>query len=100
MAWIILFVAGLLEVGWAIGLKYTDGFTRVWPTVGTAAAMVVSLILLYIIDRRLTGLNQIQTTLNAMKSDLQEFIRRHDAWLWGRIERGDDRPPPDEKRHN
>jgi quaternary ammonium compound-resistance protein SugE len=46
MAWIILFVAGLLEVGWAIGLKYTDGFTRVWPTVGTAAAMVVSLILL------------------------------------------------------
>jgi quaternary ammonium compound-resistance protein SugE len=46
MAWIILFVAGLLEVGWAIGLKYTDGFTRLWPTIGTAAAMVVSLVLL------------------------------------------------------
>ena len=46
MAWIILFVAGLFEVGWAVGLKYTDGFTRLWPTVGTAASMVVSLLLL------------------------------------------------------
>jgi len=44
MAWILLVLAGLLEVGWAIGLKYTDGFTRFWPTVG--AAMVVSLGLL------------------------------------------------------
>ena len=46
MAWIILVVAGLFEVGWAIGLKYTEGFTRFWPTVGTVAAMVVSLGLL------------------------------------------------------
>ena len=46
MAWIVLFVAGLLEVGWAIGLKYTEGFTRFWPTVGTVAAMMVSLWLL------------------------------------------------------
>jgi len=46
MAWILLVLAGLLEVGWAIGLKYTDGFTRFWPTVGTVAAMVVSLGLL------------------------------------------------------
>ena len=46
MAWLLLFVAGLLEVGWAIGLKYTDGFTRLWPTVGTLAAMVISLGLL------------------------------------------------------
>ena len=46
MAWVILVVAGLFEVGWAIGLKYTDGFTRLWPTVGTAAAMIVSLSLL------------------------------------------------------
>ena len=43
MAWIYLFVAGLLEVGWAIGLKYTEGFTRLWPTVGTVLSMVVSL---------------------------------------------------------
>ncbi len=46
MNWIILVVAGLFEVGWAIGLKYTDGFTRVWPTLGTAVAMLISLGLL------------------------------------------------------
>ena len=46
MAWILLVLAGLFEVGWAIGLKYTEGFTRFWPTVGTVAAMVVSLGLL------------------------------------------------------
>ena len=46
MAWIVLFVAGLLEVGWAIGLKFTDGFTRLWPTAGTVASMVVSILLL------------------------------------------------------
>jgi len=48
MAWAILIVAGLFEVGWAIGLKYTEGFTRFWPTVGTVAAMMVSLWLLVI----------------------------------------------------
>ncbi len=42
MAWIILFIAGLLEVGWAIGLKYTEGFTRLWPSIWTIVAMVVS----------------------------------------------------------
>lgn len=46
MAWLTLVVAGLFEVGWAIGLKYTDGFTRLWPTVGTLAAMAISLGLL------------------------------------------------------
>ena len=46
VAWIILIVAGLLEVGWAIGLKYTEGFTRAWPTVGTVLAMVLSVGLL------------------------------------------------------
>ena len=46
MAWAVLVVAGLFEVGWAIGLKYTEGFTRLWPSVGTAAAMVVSVVLL------------------------------------------------------
>ncbi len=42
MAWLVLFIAGLFEIGWAIGLKYTEGFTRLWPSVGTLAAMVVS----------------------------------------------------------
>jgi quaternary ammonium compound-resistance protein SugE len=46
MAWVLLFVAGLLEVGWAIGLKYTEGFTRLWPSVFTLAAMVLSVVLL------------------------------------------------------
>lgn len=46
MAWIYLFFAGLLEIGWAIGLKYTDGFTRLVPTVLTAGSMIASVILL------------------------------------------------------
>nr|WP_019367174.1 quaternary ammonium compound efflux SMR transporter SugE [Pseudomonas luteola] len=46
MSWIILFLAGLFEIGWAIGLKYTEGFTRPLPTVLTAAAMLTSLSLL------------------------------------------------------
>ena len=46
MPWAILVLAGLFEVGWAIGLKFTEGFTRLWPTVGTVAAMAISLGLL------------------------------------------------------
>ena len=46
MAWLILVFAGLFETGWAIGLKYTEGFTRLWPTVWTILAMIVSLWLL------------------------------------------------------
>ena len=46
MAWVILFLAGLFETGWAIGLKYTEGFTRLWPTVWTIGAMTISLWLL------------------------------------------------------
>ena len=46
MAWILLVLAGLFEVGWAIGLKYTEGFSRLWPTIWTALAMIISLWLL------------------------------------------------------
>jgi quaternary ammonium compound-resistance protein SugE len=46
MHWTMLVLAGLFEIGWAIGLKYTEGFTRLWPTVGTVASMIVSLGLL------------------------------------------------------
>ncbi|WP_157015188.1 quaternary ammonium compound efflux SMR transporter SugE [Mesorhizobium xinjiangense] len=42
MAWIVLVAAGLFEIGWAIGLKYTEGFTRLWPSIGTVASMTVS----------------------------------------------------------
>ena len=43
MAWFYLLIAGLLEVGWAIGLKYTEGFSRLWPSILTIAAMIFSL---------------------------------------------------------
>jgi quaternary ammonium compound-resistance protein SugE len=46
MAWLILFIAGLLEVGWAIGLKYTEGFTKLVPSVLTVGSMVASILLL------------------------------------------------------
>ena len=46
MAWLVLLLAGLFEVGWAVGLKYTDGFTRLVPTLWTAASMAASLGLL------------------------------------------------------
>ena len=46
MAWTLLVIAGLFEIGWAIGLKFTQGFTRLWPSVGTVACMIVSLALL------------------------------------------------------
>ncbi len=46
MAWVVLFIAGICEIGWAVGLKYTDGFTRLWPTVFTGVSLVVSMALL------------------------------------------------------
>ena len=53
MAWVILVLAGLFEVGWAVGLKYTEGFSRLWPTLWTALAMVISLWLLGVAMRSL-----------------------------------------------
>ena len=46
MAWLILFIAGLFEVAWAIGLKYSDGFTRLWPSVFTIVSVIISMGLL------------------------------------------------------
>jgi len=53
MSWIALFAAGLFEIGWAVGLKFTDGFTRLWPSLATAASMAVSLGLLALALRTL-----------------------------------------------
>jgi quaternary ammonium compound-resistance protein SugE len=53
MNWFILVLAGVFEIGWAIGLKYTEGFTRLWPTIGTILAMIVSLSLLGIAMKNL-----------------------------------------------
>jgi quaternary ammonium compound-resistance protein SugE len=75
MAWVILAVAGLLEIGWAIGLKYTDGFTRPGATVATVAAMVASMVLLGLAMRTLpvgtayavwTGIGTVGTVLLGM----------------------------------
>jgi quaternary ammonium compound-resistance protein SugE len=72
MAWVVLFVAGLLEIGWAVGLKYTESFTRLWPTVATAAALVASMGLLGVSLRALplgtayavwTGIGSIGTAV-------------------------------------
>jgi quaternary ammonium compound-resistance protein SugE len=46
MAWLYIFIAGLLEVAWAIGLKYTQGFTRLWPSVWTVVGMILSFVVL------------------------------------------------------
>ena len=46
MAWLMLILAGLFEIGWAIGLKYSNGFTRLWPSVATIGALIVSFVLL------------------------------------------------------
>jgi quaternary ammonium compound-resistance protein SugE len=53
MAWTLLLIAGLLETGWAIGLKYSEGFTRPWPSVLTGVALVASMVLLGLAVREL-----------------------------------------------
>ena len=72
MAWVLLFIAGLFEVAWAIGLKYTEGFTRLWSSVGTVAAMTASVVLLGLAMRALpvgtayavwTGIGAVGTVL-------------------------------------
>lgn len=72
MAWIYLFLAGLFEIGWAVGLKYSHGFTKLWPSVFTAAAMTISVVLLGIALRNLplgtayaiwTGIGTIGTAI-------------------------------------
>lgn len=53
MAWTLLVVAGVLEIGWAIGLKFTEGFTRPWPSVLTGGAMIASMYLLAVASKSL-----------------------------------------------
>ena len=72
MSWIILVIAGLFEIGWAVGLKYTHGFTRLWPSVLTAGVMAASVVLLGVALRSLplgtayavwTGIGTVGTVL-------------------------------------
>lgn len=53
MSWFILILAGLLEIGWAVGLKYTEGFTRLWPTLWTISSLILSFTLLGLAVRTL-----------------------------------------------
>lgn len=75
MAWIYLFIAGLLEVAWAVGLKYTHGFTRLWPSVFTLVSMAASVGLLGVALRQLplgtayavwTGIGTVGTAIAGM----------------------------------
>ena len=75
MAWFYLFIAGLFEVGWAIGLKYSEGFTRIVPTTLTIAAMIASVVLLGLALRDLpvgtgyaiwTGIGTVGTVILGM----------------------------------
>jgi quaternary ammonium compound-resistance protein SugE len=72
MSWLFLVIAGLFEIGWAIGLKYTEGFTRILPSVGTIGAMILSVVLLGLALRELpvgtgyavwTGIGTVGTAL-------------------------------------
>lgn len=90
MSWILLFVAGLFEIGWAIGLKYTHGFTRLWPSVGTALSMLVSVVLLGLAMRDLpvgtayavwTGIGAVGTVIRASRcSTTRPTPRGWSAW--------------------
>ncbi|ARU28534.1 quaternary ammonium compound efflux SMR transporter SugE [Cellvibrio sp. PSBB006] len=53
MSWLLLFFAGLFEIAWALGLKYSEGFTRLWPSVATVLALIASLTLLGLSLRQL-----------------------------------------------
>ncbi len=75
MAWALLFLAGLFEIGWAIGLKYSHGFTRLWPSAATLAAMALSVWLLGLALRALplgtayavwTGIGTVGTAILGM----------------------------------
>ena len=72
MSWNVLIVAGFFEIAWAVGLKFTDGFTRIWPTLGVAAALLISVGLLGVAAKSLpigtayavwTGIGAVGTVL-------------------------------------
>ena len=86
MAWFLLFLAGLFEIGWAVGLKYTDGFTRPMPTILTVISMVISVVLLGLAVKTLpmgtayavwTGIGTVGTVLLGiwLLGDPATFVR-------------------------
>lgn len=86
MPWIVLFVAGLFEIAWAVGLKYSDGFSKLWPSVFTIASMIISMGLLAYSVKHLpvgtayavwTGIGAVGTAILGMFlfNESKEFIR-------------------------
>ncbi len=86
MHWLILVIAGIFEVAWAVGMKYSHGFTRLWPSVFTVLAMIISVYLLSLATKQIslgtayavwTGIGVIGTTVYGMLyfSEPVEFLR-------------------------
>lgn len=86
MHWFILFIAGLFEIAWAVGLKYSDGFSKLWPSVFTVACMVISMGLLAYAVKYLpvgtayaiwTGIGAVGTAILGiiLFNESKEFIR-------------------------
>lgn len=87
MNWLILVLAGLFEIAWAIGLKYTDGFTRLWPTVGTVTAMVVSVGLLGLAMKSLPvgTAYAVWVGVGAVGTAILGIVLFDESANWGRI---------------
>src|SRR5665648_488563 len=86
MYWLILFIAGLFEVAWAIGLKYTEGFSKLWPSVFTVVCMIISMGLLAYVVKHLpvgtayavwTGIGAVGTAILGifLFNESREFMR-------------------------
>lgn len=87
MNWLILVLAGLFEIVWAIGLKYTDGFTKLWPTVGTVTAMVISVGLLGLAMKSLPvgTAYAVWVGVGAVGTAILGIVLFDESANWGRI---------------
>jgi quaternary ammonium compound-resistance protein SugE len=87
MNWLILVLAGLFEIVWAIGLKYTDGFTKLWPTVGTVTAMVISVGLLGLAMKSLPvgTAYAVWVGVGAVGTAILGIVLFNESANWGRL---------------
>lgn len=87
MNWLILVLAGLFEIVWAIGLKYTDGFTKLWPTIGTVTAMVISVGLLGLAMKSLPvgTAYAVWVGVGAVGTAILGIVLFNESANWGRL---------------
>jgi quaternary ammonium compound-resistance protein SugE len=87
MAWTYLIIAGLFEVGWAIGLKYTNGFTKLWPSVGTIAGMALSFNMLSLALRTIPvgTAYAVWTGIGAVGTAILGMILFNESKEWARL---------------